>query len=287
MLLFEMAIVSTTDLHILSTHPTFLDIVQVTTIALTVGLTFAKSYVRLLALPLVLSVPWYVIPRCHERVQGEIWSGIIGSTSAFFFLTYVDLALLSNWCFESHGPSNPSQSLRFAKTPPREFKQDSKEWQTRNRNSLADRLHFGFSSAFNGRMIGTPWEVKGVPPFSTKDDNYVPTQTQFILQTCLRLLTAYLVLDVLTAWGDPDKNPVNYSLDLVPIFRRLGEVTVEQIAIRLITTIALWTSIYCIITMLYSVVSLTAVLSGVSEVRSWPPVYGSLSKAYTIRGFWG
>ena len=285
-LLLQMAVADTTNVYTLSTHPLFFDIIQITTIALVVGFTFAKSRVRLLALPLVLSIPRYVVPRCRERVQGDIWSGIVGSTSVFYCLTYIDLALLGKWCFESHGPSDPSQSLHFAKSS-RQVKQDSNAWHTPGRSSLADRLHFGFSSAFNPRMIGTPWEVKGVPPFSAKDNTFVPTRAQFLLQTCLRLLTVYLVLDLLTAWGDPDKNPVTYSLDLVPFFRRLGEVTVEQLVIRLITTIALWTSIYCIMTILYSVVSLIAVLSGASEARSWPPVYGSLSNAYTIRRFWG
>ena len=254
------------------------------------GFTVANSRVRLLVLPLALSIPWYVVPRCRERVQGDIWSGIAGGTSVFYCLTYVDLALLSKWCFESHGPSHgpshPIHNLHLARSS-RQVKPDSNAWQAPGPSSLADRLHFGFSSAFNARMIRTPWEVKGVPPFSTKDSTFVPTRAQFLLRTCLRLLTVYLVLDLLTAWGDPDKNPVIYSLDLVPTFRRLGEVTVEQLVIRLITTIALWTSIYCIMTILYSVVSLIAVLSGASEARSWPPVYGSLSNAYTIRRFWG
>ena len=281
-----MAVAIITHVYTLSTHPLFLDIIQITTIALVVSFTVANSRLRLLVLPLTLSIPWYVVPRCRERVQGDIWSGIAGSTSVFYCLTFVDLALLSKWCFESHGPSDPIYSLHFARSS-RQIKQDSNAWQTPDRSSLADRLHFGFSSALNSRMIGTPWEVKGVPPFSTKNSTFVPTKAQFLLQTCLRLLTVYLVLDLLTAWGDPDQNPVTYSLDLVPLFRRLGEVTVEQIAVRLITTIALWTSIYCIMTILYSVVSLIAVLSGASETRSWPPVYGSLSNAYTIRRFWG
>ena len=275
----QMAVASTTNVYRLSTHPLFLDIIQITTTALVVGFTTANSCVRLLALPLVLGIPWYVLPRCRERVQGDIWSGIIGSTSVFHCLTYVDLALRSKWCFESHGPSVPVYSAQSS----RQVKQASNA----GRSTLADRLYFGFSSALNARMIGTPWQVKGVPPFLTKDNTFVPTRSQFLLRTCLRLLTAYLVLDLLTAWGDLDKNPVIYSPDLIPLFRRVGEVTVEQLVIRLITTIALWTSIYCIMTILYSVVSLIAVLSDASEARSWPPVYGSLSNAYTIRRFWG
>ena len=281
-----MTTINATCVRSFSIHPVFLVILQATTVLLIIGLISANSYARLLVLPWIFSVPWYVVPRCHEQLQGAMWSGIIGSASASCSLTYVDLAFLSKWSFEVHGPIKSTHGQRFAKSPPRESKQVT-EGQLCERSSLVDRLHFGFSSAFNGRMIGTPSQVRGVPPFSSKDDRYIRTRPEFVFQNCSRFLKSYLVLDILTAWGDPTKNRVIYSLDLVPIFRHLQEVTFEEIAIRLTTTIAYWTIIYCVMTMLYSIVSLTAVLSGISEVRSWPPLYGPLSQAYTIRGFWG
>ncbi|KAJ5629249.1 hypothetical protein N7528_002906 [Penicillium herquei] len=72
----------------------------------------------------------------------------------------------------------------------------------------------------------------------------------------------------------------------VPIFRRLWEVTLEEIVVRLFSIIAMAMGLVCSQGGIYSMFAFIAVLSGINDPSEWPPFYGSLSDAYSLRRLW-
>ncbi len=162
-----------------------------------------------------------------------------------------------------------------------------KALRNKNHDTVWDRIRFGFFVCFDSRRNETSFEVKGVSLFSYKDPRYVPTRSQFLRSTAQKLLINYIILNLLTAMAaDPVNNAKTYSPRLVPFFSRLNEVTVEQTIVRAIIMIATWLSIYCMKQVLHSFVTIVAVASGLTEHKTWRPLFDSLGDAYTIRHFW-
>ena len=267
-------------------HPLTLDIVQITAITLVVALTSATSIVRLAIFPIILAIPWYSVPKCPTRVYHTFWAGTIGSYSTAYLLQYIDIALLSKWDFESHGPTVQPQAGRLAKAQVRSDPVETKEPKGKRQGTTLERLRFGFSACIDSRMTGGPFEVKGVPPFSSSNLTYVPTRGIFLRQTSMNVFLSYILLDILSASANPATNATVYSLRLVPFFSRLREVSIEEVVARIVISIGVWIGIYCMMQIMYGTVAFVAVASGLSEVRTWRPLYGPLSEAYTIRQFW-
>lgn len=272
--------------QLLISHPLTLDLLQITTVAFVVAYTSATSIVRPAIFPVILVIPWYSIPTCSYRVYHSMWAGIIGSHSSTYLLQYIEIALLSKWSFESCGPGINPQDLRLARAESRNHLLETKNPKDKGQGTVWDRMRFGFSACFDSRMNGRPLEVKGVPPFSSSNPTYIPTRGEFLRRTIVKVSFSYLVLDILTASANPATNATVYSLRLVPFFSRLQEVSIEEVITRILTSTGLWASIYCMMQIMHGTVAILAVASGLSEVRTWRPLYGPLSEAYTIRQFW-
>jgi hypothetical protein len=89
---------------------------------------------------------------------------------------------------------------------------------------------FGFSTTFDMRCSGTPWEVKGVPLSLDTHPEYIPTRADFLCQRSLRLFYCYLTLSLLTLGIHAMENSSLYPSVLIPVFRLLREVTKEQLS---------------------------------------------------------
>ena len=191
--------------------------------------------------------------------------------------------MLSKWTFEACGPTAVNPNLQMGRPGARH---ERLKTRSQGRSTVWQRVRFGFSALFNSRMIGTPFEVKGIPLFSTEDPTYIPTRMKFLFRESMKVFICFLVLDTLTTSGSPDNNANEYSVHLVPFFIRLNEVTVEELVVRIIITICFWISIYCIMQLMHSVLAIIAVASRLTDVRGWRPLFGPPSQAYTIRKFW-
>ena len=71
------------------------------------------------------------------------------------------------------------------------------------------------------------------------------------------------------------------------LFSRLSEVTAKEFMTR--NVITFWFAIVNVLylTWIYSLLALVSVGTGMSPPAAWPPLFGSLSDASTLRGFWG
>lgn len=263
-------------------HPVTLLFIEIATIVLVIGFTSPFSVVRPAALPLFVGCIWLVIPTCFERIPQTLWTTLFAVLSIAYLLHYTEVALLNRWSFEADSPS---------------FSDDSSSRQAKRHRGTGGkgcigtagvRLRFGLLVAFSSRYVGTPYQVKYVPPFSATDAGYIPSRTKFLLGTARTMLLCYLVVDVLTTPGLlPEKNALLFSPETVPLLTRLGELSVEDILFRISSTFAYWITAYCVAQLLQGAFALVTVGTGLSEVKSWRPAFGPLAEAYTIRQFWG
>lgn len=217
------------------------------------------------------------------------WTLFLGGYSFSFLLRYVDLALLSQWSFEHHGPSldashaSPQKDLgpvtSSAKTP--HASQDdgtttSKQLASQN-DKFWERLRFGWSSMRAYRHLNSMSGVKNVPPFSVETPAYNPPRWPFVFRRTLIAAVYYLLTDLLSARPPPKNNAALFDDTLVPVFRRLGSITSSQLKLRALSTAGFWLTVYCVVHGGHAVASAIAVTLGLSEVGQWRPIFGSVS----------
>ena len=266
-------------------HPITLNLLQAAIGVLVVGFTSPSSVIRLAALPLILLCLCLIIPTCLEQVHRVIWTGLLAGNSTHFLLQYIETALLSKWSFETRGPS----SRPLIKQDPKIIGKlsGSGKAEATHAEDITERLKFGYLAFFSYRYTDTPYEVKGVPLFSTKVPGYVPSRGDFLRRKGLIICLCYLTLDLATSNTDKEQNPRLFSAQNVPFFMRNRNLSIEELIVRLATTLGLWVSLYCVIQLYMSTIAFISVACGLDETKSWRPTFGSLSEAYTIRQFWG
>lgn len=240
--------------------------------AFVIAFTLPSSSLRLAILPIIVICVYQVLPICLEATGRMIWAALLGAHSISFLFQYLDTALLSKWSTETCGPT-ARRKQRFV--------QDQNVQMT-----IWARLRFGYHAAVSTRNIGTPFEVPGIPHFSTKDPNYVPSKATFLREKAMLLLSCYLILDIMTLASQPDQNPVLYNTSRVS-WMNSSNLSMEQLITRSASVLGFWISLYCIIQAYMGSVAFLSVALGFSQVESWPPGFGPISEAYTVRRFWG
>lgn len=134
----------------------------------------------------------------------------------------------------------------------------------------------------NWRRIGTPWQISKIPPFS--QDRSVPSRGRLILKRLLFVVASFAVLDIYSGLR-PD--PSTFEVGKVALFSRLGDISAAEATFRLVHTAGFFLSAVVGVYLLYAMITVVVLCTGLSTPASCPPMFGSLSDAYTIRGFWG
>ncbi|RDW65127.1 hypothetical protein BP6252_10778 [Coleophoma cylindrospora] len=153
--------------------------------------------------------------------------------------------------------------------------------------STLSRLVAAWCLLFNLRNINRPRRVKNLPAWSSRHPEYVPEKSEFVKRRLLHILTTYLMLDAIFALL-PAPNPVeDVPEHKQPLLSRMGDITLEEIIARPITVILPAFSIYGMFTIPYNIAASFTVLFCGGKPQHWPPIFGSLPDAYTLRRFWG
>lgn len=157
-------------------------------------------------------------------------------------------------------------------------------------SSNVERLMWAIDLVFNPRGIGTSWQIRNLPTFSRHDPNYVPSRRRFILQRMATGLTLYAMTKVYNQIEEKvyfaNLRSGDYSEEKESIIRRFGEVSIHELFVRAWLPLSFFFSSWCRHQYLHSLVSASAVALG-HEPRSWPPLYGNVRDAYSLRQFWG
>lgn len=255
---------------------------QVSLNACVIAFTSPSSALRLMCLPLIMICVQQVLPICLEATGRVLWAALFGAHSISFLFQYLDTALLTKWSPDVAGPTADHTMGSIGNNRGR----NNLQRLPTGKIAMWDRLRFGYYAAVSTRNVGCPFEVSGVPHFSSDSPSYVPSRGTFLRDKAISLLSCYLVLDFLTFASQPDQNPVLYSPARVP-WATADNRSVERLIVRSASTFGFWLSLYCIIQAYMGFVAFLSVALGLSEVKSWPPGFGPISEAYTVRRFWG
>jgi hypothetical protein len=157
-------------------------------------------------------------------------------------------------------------------------------------SSIAKRLIWAVDLVLNPRGIGTSWQIKNLPAFSKKNRNYVPSRPRFIIQRVATGLIFYALIEAFYLAQAkiyvPSLQDGDYSEHKERIIRRIGEASMHELLVRAWLPLPALFTVWCRHQYLHSLVSVIAVALG-DEPRRWPPLYGDVREAHSLRKFWG
>jgi len=152
------------------------------------------------------------------------------------------------------------------------------------------RLIWAVDLVLNPRGIGTSWQIRNLPAFSKMDPHYVPSRRSFIIQRIATGLILYATLRVYPLIEAKiyvaNLRDGDYSEYKESIIRRIGEVSMHELFVRAWLPLPFFFTAWCRHQYFHSLVSVPAVALG-DEPRRWPPLYGDVRDAYSLRQFWG
>ena len=146
--------------------------------------------------------------------------------------------------------------------------------------SPSGRRAWSFSQIFTAR-----WGVAYIPSWDRKRSGYVPSRKRFLQSrlwdvtwtaACIYLhhyYPLYVELDDFT--GVPNG-----------FLRRMHDVSAREAVVRLYITLGGLLEVYCALRGLYSVASLVGVVLFDDAPVCWPPLFGSLKDAYSLRRYY-
>ncbi|PWY92984.1 hypothetical protein BO94DRAFT_615640 [Aspergillus sclerotioniger CBS 115572] len=242
---------------------------QTAVVVTTIGFTSAHSALRPGALLLAGICTGHCISTAIDYFIRSPWASLAGGYSVMLLLHFVDIGLLTRWEFP---PTNRRDKI--AAESSREHSQGV------SIPSWADRLRFGISASINARCIGTPDQVRNIYP------SHHQGRAAFLYRTAGFAILSYVFLDFFGIMEDPEIGNRFLVASRVPIFRRLSELTAEEVIIRILFTASTAVALVSIQGGIYNLFAFTSVLSGFSEPQEWPSFYGSLSDAYSLRRVW-
>jgi len=118
-----------------------------------------------------------------------------------------------------------------------------------------------------------------------KEQGEEPSRYKFLLQHILVVVIAYQL--------DKQRNKLPNDVDYVDIiypkeqfFRRLPDVTLKDLKVRLYMVLYSLGGTWCDFNLAHSACALVAVGIFNDTVSNWPPLFGSVRDAYTMRRFW-
>jgi len=250
---------------------------------LILAFTPENSLVRPALLPLMGYLTLYALPLNRSVYPNIVTSNLLSMNICGLFLQYLDFGLISRWTFSARGPTTSLGGQRNASLSLTDRK--ALEPRISEPPSIWTRLRWGFFAATAGRAPATPWEVKGTPPFKSREP---PSRLRFIFDNLVTLVLCYLVVDAMSlGQHKPEENVVNFAWEKVRIFTRLGAISVEEIQLRIIVLFVCWVSTYCLIQASYCLAAIFTVATHMTPVKLWPPLFGSLMESWSIRQFWG
>lgn len=261
------------------------------TVIITIAFTSSSSLFRPAFLPILVIGAYPAVLSCSSVVYRNTWAGFVSGNIVVGLFHYVEVALISKWSFEAQGPSSNASS--GAKLPETSRKNQTDERQVRSKTSfwseIWERLRFGYLVKTSSRNEGTPWIVKNTPPFSSEDTKFVPSRRYFYRQKAAMITFTFLFVDVLSQDSKTlEENAQLYSANKVRIFTGNGNnLTTEQILIRLVTVILYWISTALVIDAVGNMFAVLSVALHIKDVEHYPPNFGPVREAYTIRRFWG
>lgn len=263
-------------------HPITLITFEILATAIVLGFTTPSSTLRPAILPLVATATFLVLVTCPIFLP-RFWITVVAGNAPTYLLRYIELTLLSRWSYTADGPTSIAHARVRGK--PGGGKKNAHLTGSHRHATAWKRLRFGLDVTLFPRRIGTPFEVRNVPPVA-ETRGKGGSQATFLWQTSAMVFICYLIVDFsLLAAPDPSK-AVLFSEEKVPLLTRLTQVSAEEVAIRIFSSLALCINIICFMNIGYGVMALVGVGLGLTEPSAWRATFGSPKEAYSLQRFW-
>lgn len=150
-------------------------------------------------------------------------------------------------------------------------------------NSLLSRVLLALKLTVDFRAGGTCWESRNLPQFSSFFASRPIKRVPFLIRQCAILLWQYLFLD-LVCHGYANTSSFRHHVEVV----LLDPSHRSSWPLEAVSAIAQW---FVIIPISFDfgerAFSCVMVGLGLFAPEFCPPLFGSITHAYTIRGFWG
>ncbi|KAI9706837.1 MAG: hypothetical protein M1812_008212 [Candelaria pacifica] len=270
-------------------HPIIIFFYEQLIIALTAGFTSPRSPLRLLGLVVLSGWLWVALTTGQGHYHNRGWAPrVFAGSHASILVMYIDRILMKKWSFRTglvdpdHHPKKGSHEASTEQITT----QVEKETIAKP-DGFGARLGYGFAVMDSARGAGTPWEVKNLPHFSTRDPSYVPSQSVFLLRNALAIVICYFGHNYFMSgpfWGS---NDILLTSPYIPFLSRLGDVSTAEIVLRARVTLMYFTSQYCFLQFFYSLAAVANVSFKPQDLPLWRPLFGPFSEMYSVRQFWG
>lgn len=223
----------------------------------------------------------YTSKDCSD-LQG--WNAFVGTTFGVdFVFETVDVVLLSKERVVVDDYLKEDEKEREEEKLPARRTNHWRRWLRAIKSAL--------NLVLSKRKIGTPLQIrnKSIPSFSRKDPAWVPSRTQFLLFRTARVVLNYLLIEIITGRQASD----DISEKIAPGQERLlwriahGKMTAVEASEVVALTVVFGLMVYLTQLLVYDLFSVVAVGLGIDGPAAWPPRFGSVGDAWSLRMFWG
>ncbi|KAL5051325.1 hypothetical protein BDW71DRAFT_51780 [Aspergillus fruticulosus] len=235
----------------------------------TIGFSPRQSILRPIALALIVLLAASVHRTIVSWEQHRAWAGTLSTNSFVFAAQAPDLFFHSGITYNEHY-----------------------DWLCKTKGyrppfTLLQRARWAYAMVWNGRRVGTKWQVVPTHPFDPDRPDYIPSRTTFLAH---RLLAIILGGTVLYFFGWP---PYQFAFPSY-ITEERKEVLLDEFNFALSALPSrFWLSMSFILSLStiqrvnYNLLSVIAVTLRLSDPEDWPPMKGPFLGTWSVRRFWG
>ncbi|KAI9926617.1 hypothetical protein MW887_004386 [Aspergillus wentii] len=234
--------------------------------------TQSNSPIRWLCFPFIAALTYFQVITGPNFSTAFMWNVAVGGAGFLLFLHLLNLLFITSIDLF------PAQSdLENEKT-------------TRNPNPMSriERYQHAVRYIINFRGVGTKYQISKLPPFPVPYNSAPWPRAYFLLRQTAIIAWQCLLLDLIAvAMHQLTQTDRDYYFGNGMEFRLLT-LSGKQLLARIFGVF-----VPCLLLLRVALDSSTRlcavplVLSGATAIDEWPPVFGSLRDAYTLRHFWG
>lgn len=276
-------------------HPLVVVVIGNQVAAVAAGFTSSYSPLRPTLLAILVAYICIGLAKYSNYTQTTSFYGTaLGTMCGAWPLIFFDRLIVRQWGFADRHKIFPAMFAEKKKhkqddehdNPGSNQIDEARVTTEPTKDTFGSRFAFGQEVAGSSRMVDTPWQAKYVAPFSTRDPSYVPSRASIVTQRFLIMLPSLVVRETIME-VQMSIDPSYVVRSRVPFLTRLNEVSREEVAVRIILGVGSWVSLLCMIHITFGIGTIVSAFVKTHELQKLRPPFGSVSEAYTIRGFWG
>lgn len=157
--------------------------------------------------------------------------------------------------------------------------------------TVLQKSFWAIDTITNIRGIGTSSQPRSLPAFSQHNPSHIPPPREFLVSRAKSVIFFILFLTALSILEQevyyPSLRDGDYNAEKEQLFRRLRNVSTRELLIRLYLPIQMFADQYATLSLYHALLSILTVGVAGDEPGRWPPLFGDIRAAYSLRRFFG